>query len=333
MKEILSQQSYKLLNLIGEGGSSQVYRALRSDSQSELQEIVAVKLLKSKKLVSAWKQEYETLRKAQSPYCVKALGFERINSYPAIIMDYIDGANLHELKKEKSLSFEEVQYITKEIEKAVRTLHSCGIIHGDLSPKNILINKEGQILLIDYGLQGHLGKKNFVTKEFAHPLVFENKLKLTKKTDEFSVQQIKNYLLQKTHSTKLQTSPKKEISEKITELIESRQLVSCTKVFVSERKKLLVKIAMMFFLATMIALPSQSSSHWNHFLKNKVSIRTHKAFKIYLNQKFIGYPPVYFYFTEKQVALTAVSKKNIYKRILTRSKNTHRVLNDDFFTQ
>jgi serine/threonine protein kinase len=157
---------YDIQELLGEGSQGRVFKALRRDPSSGLSEAVAVKILHSETAVELWRNEFESLRRVHSKFCVRVFAFERIEGRPALVLEYVDGVSLGKLCQSGALREEFVLEILAQLEAAVFDLHSEGLFHGDLSPHNILIDREGRLRLLDFGLAN--GPDRF-TPEFAAP--------------------------------------------------------------------------------------------------------------------------------------------------------------------
>ena len=147
-----SSTYYEIANLLGEGLNSCVYRAFRKDEKTSLTQEVALKILKSKKLVHLWRAEFETLRQVRSPHCLSVFGWEWIEDKPALVLECVDGLSLNELFRQTDLSIEEASEVFRQIQCGLEHLRQLGLCHGDLSLKNILINRKGLVKLVDFGL-------------------------------------------------------------------------------------------------------------------------------------------------------------------------------------
>lgn len=182
-KSIESGCKYHFIKFLGEGISGEVYLANRVTPSSKSFHRVAVKILKSRKLVSSSRSSFEELVSINSPFCIKFLGIDEVEGNPSLIMDYVEGVSLYDLMNQKTLSILEKVEIFKQIKKGLSDLHRF-TVHGDLSPHNILVGLDGKIKLIDYGLVDS-EFSNF-TPEFAHPDLFNGESP-TKETDLFSL--------------------------------------------------------------------------------------------------------------------------------------------------
>lgn len=157
---------FEIHELLGEGSQGRVYKAFRKDSSSGLSQVVALKILHSETAVSLWREEFESLSKIRSPYCVQVYSFERHERQPALVLEFVDGIALTELRNGNWLEESDIRELMAQIEAAVLDLFSQGLFHGDLSPNNVLIDNTGQIRLLDFGTANGAGR---LTPEFAAP--------------------------------------------------------------------------------------------------------------------------------------------------------------------
>lgn len=160
---------FEIKELLGEGSQGRVYKALRRDRAANISQTVAVKILHSETAVSAWKSEFDSLAKVRSPYCVQVFGFERLKGRPALVLEYVDGVSLATLGKGCWLQTDDIREILAQCEAALLDLYKFGTFHGDLSPQNILIDRDGQLRLLDFGLANCGAGLVRATPEFAAP--------------------------------------------------------------------------------------------------------------------------------------------------------------------
>jgi len=88
-----------------------------------------------------------------SPFIVKLYGnlYQKCNFY--FIMEYINGGDMFfHIRKAKSFPFERAQFYAAELLLAIDYMHQNGVIYRDLKPENVLIDQEGHIKIIDFGL-------------------------------------------------------------------------------------------------------------------------------------------------------------------------------------
>lgn len=194
MKKLVPKKTYyELLEKLGEGVTSEVYRAFRVDQKAWTRQQVALKIIKSEKDVQILKKEFVKLLKVDSKFCVHVKAWENLSKGPALVLEYIEGVTLYELTNSHKLSSDLVAELICQISMGLRALHRSEVIHGDLNLKNILINTDGIVKLIDFGFFGV--EKRLLTPEFASPEVLSGGLPQFK-SDFYSLRKIQNKLLQ-----------------------------------------------------------------------------------------------------------------------------------------
>lgn len=148
--------------MVGIGGYGKVYKI----KDKKLSRQCALKMLKMQNFKAdsdpgKWDMvkkrfilEAKNLAKCQHPNIVNIYDLGGENDVPYLIMEYIEGKSLDDFIKEKGkLSFKEILEISEIILKALSHIHSKGLIHRDLTPKNILIaNENNRIVIIDFGI-------------------------------------------------------------------------------------------------------------------------------------------------------------------------------------
>ena len=168
-----SNSSFKIHGLIGEGLNAKVYRVTETSKEFKFRQTYALKVLKRKEDIRLFKKEFETLTSVEGKHLVKLLGWRKYKSKPSLLLEYIEGVNLFELMSEYGrLDQQESDWLFQEIKKGLNELKNSDLFHGDLSPKNIMINLKGEVKLIDFGLSRWKTKNVQVTPEFASPEVF-----------------------------------------------------------------------------------------------------------------------------------------------------------------
>ena len=105
-----------------------------------------------------FKKEALRIRKLDNPHIVKVHDLFEENGTAYYVMDYVDGENLAERLKRtgKPMSEQEVRAILPQILDALKSVHDAGIWHLDLKPANIMVDKDGNVKLIDFGASKQL---------------------------------------------------------------------------------------------------------------------------------------------------------------------------------
>jgi len=144
------QTRYELEELLGEGLNSRVYRALRVDQSGQSRQRVALKFLKDQTAVSFLRREFDTLLRVRSNYCARVIAWETQNGDAALALEWIDGLTLFDLVRTLVFNDALTDEVVRQIYLGLVDLRAAGLFHGDLHPKNIMIDRSGQVRLIDF---------------------------------------------------------------------------------------------------------------------------------------------------------------------------------------
>jgi len=145
---------YILLEKVGGGGMAVVFKA----TDTILNRTVAIKLLRSEfsndpEFVKNFDNEAQAAASLSHPNVVNIFDVGKDNDDHYIVMEFIDGKTLKEVIQERApLPCAEVVEITKQICDALEHAHQNQIIHRDIKPHNILINKVGMVKVTDFGI-------------------------------------------------------------------------------------------------------------------------------------------------------------------------------------
>jgi serine/threonine protein kinase len=187
-----TQWSYDLLNIIGQGASSCVYKAIRKCQGVTFEQEVAVKILYSENQVELLKDEVNKLLNIRSGKTVSVYGWDYIDGHPAIIMEFINGVTLADLYKQSWLDESEINEICAQVTVALNEINEFGVNHGDLNLSNIMIDMNGHIRILDFGFKTENGI--CVTPDFACPTILAGQ-KPTLSSDIYSIIHIQRFLL------------------------------------------------------------------------------------------------------------------------------------------
>ena len=145
---------YELLEKTGGGGMAVVYKA----KCHLLKRYVAVKILRpdlvdNEEFVTRFKRESQAAASLSHPNIVNMYDVGQENGTHYIVMEYVDGMTLKEyIRKEGRLTSKEAVRIASQICSALHHAHENNIVHRDIKPQNILINKEGTAKVADFGI-------------------------------------------------------------------------------------------------------------------------------------------------------------------------------------
>lgn len=144
----------EITRLIGRGGMGAIYQA----RQTSLDRDVALKLIAKEvsqdpTFVERFEREAKTLAKLSHPNIVTIYDFGYTSDGVAyLIMEFVDGINLREAMRSRSVGPEDALDVIATICRALEYAHSRGVIHRDIKPENILLGDDGSLKVVDFGI-------------------------------------------------------------------------------------------------------------------------------------------------------------------------------------
>src|SRR5487761_344806 len=145
---------YEILQLLGQGGMGAVYKA----RDKELDRIVALKLVRSEfarnpEILRRFKQELILARQVTHKNVIRIFDLGQADGVKFITMDFVEGQDLRHLLVEKGkFPPDEAARIMLQICRALDAAHSEGVIHRDLKPQNIMLDPNGRVYVMDFGI-------------------------------------------------------------------------------------------------------------------------------------------------------------------------------------
>ena len=145
---------YEILEKIGTGGMSDVYKA----KCHKLNRFVAVKVLKQEfsenaNFVTKFRVEAQAAAGLMHPNIVNVYDVGEENGIYYIVMELVEGITLKKyIEKKARLSVKEAVSIAIQVSMGIEAAHNNHIIHRDIKPQNIIISKEGKVKVTDFGI-------------------------------------------------------------------------------------------------------------------------------------------------------------------------------------
>ncbi len=220
--------AYQVIETIGRGGMGSVYRASRADGVFERE--VAIKVLdrgRTLPFVTArfW-AERRILADLDHSHIAKLFeGGSTETGCPYFVMEYVQGLPLTTHCERNQLSLRARLLLFQEVCRAVHVANQSRTIHCDLKPGNILVNRDGQVKLVDFGIAEFLGAAtdhggcSMFTPEYASPEQRQGK-SLTTATDVYSLGRVLEELLDPEsfgeESKAASATPSRSLSKKAT---------------------------------------------------------------------------------------------------------------------
>ncbi len=145
---------YEILQTLGEGGMGAVYKA----NDRALNRMVALKVIRpdlanNPAIIERFKQELLLAHQVTHKNVIRIYDLGESEGLKFITMEFIEGQDLRSLiNQRQKLPGAEATEIMEQVCRALEAAHSAGIIHRDLKPQNIMRDKTGRILVMDFGL-------------------------------------------------------------------------------------------------------------------------------------------------------------------------------------
>src|SRR5918996_2887222 len=148
----LVDNRYRILRRLGAGGMAEVWCA----EDTQLDRKVALKILQprfaqDREFVERFRREASAAAGLQHPNVVSVFDRGEFDGTYYIAMEYVEGASLRELIN-RGMSVEAAVGVTRQILAAARFAHSHGVIHRDLKPGNVLVDRHGRASVTDFGI-------------------------------------------------------------------------------------------------------------------------------------------------------------------------------------
>ncbi len=148
------ENRYEILQEVGRGAMGIVYKA----TDRETSECVALKVLKpevveDRSIIQRFKNELKIARKITHKNVCRIYEFTHVPEGPCISMEYVEGETLRALLNRIGVfSLPSTLDIARQICSGLREAHAQGVAHRDLKPENLMIDRNGNIKIMDFGV-------------------------------------------------------------------------------------------------------------------------------------------------------------------------------------
>jgi tetratricopeptide (TPR) repeat protein/predicted Ser/Thr protein kinase len=159
---------YEILSKLGRGGMADVYLA----RDTELGRNVALKVIErggdpdSQESIEAERRGSELQAKLADidPRVVKIFDAEDLDGYFGVAMEYVEGQDLSDLMRAGPVPVDEAVDIALAICETLQHAHALRIVHGDIKPKNIRIDTDNRVRVLDFGIAKALSLSRKLTR-------------------------------------------------------------------------------------------------------------------------------------------------------------------------
>lgn len=144
---------YPVEGELGRGGMGVVYKSTDPDTGAAVAvKVLPAQLASDPVFVNRFRREMITLQRLEHPGVVRILDQGEQDEGYYYVMEYMDGGSLETKLKEGTLDPLAVTRIVLPVSRVLEHLHAQGVIHRDLKPANILLTKNGESKLTDFGI-------------------------------------------------------------------------------------------------------------------------------------------------------------------------------------
>ncbi len=156
---VLFGERYEIMGVLGQGGMGAVYKA----RDRELDRLIALKVIRPElandpAILQRFKQELILSRNITHKNVVRIFDLGEAEGIRFISMEYVDGEDLRTiLRRDGKFSPKDAISVIEQVCRALDSAHTEGVIHRDLKPQNIMRDKNGRIVVMDFGLARSLG--------------------------------------------------------------------------------------------------------------------------------------------------------------------------------
>ena len=146
--------SFDLERKVGQGGMGEVWLA----RQRSLDRLVAVKVLprslaSQESFLERFQREARAAASLKHPHVIQVYEFGIEDGTPYFAMEYVEGEDLQQvMRRERYVNLREAVEVVRDVASALEAAHAKGIIHRDIKPSNVMIDRDGIVKVMDFGL-------------------------------------------------------------------------------------------------------------------------------------------------------------------------------------
>lgn len=186
---------YKITNSLGKGGFGSVWKGEAADGTAVAIKVLNPQVLDNQKVVKKFFHEAMILAKLDHPGITKLLEFFPDGNNYAIVMEYVEGVELKKVLQQQKglLPFDIAIKIAKQALDAFQYAHENGILHRDIKPANIMIDKNGNAKIMDFGIAkmsstaSHDTAASMLSVHYTPPERFDQSREIDARSDIYSL--------------------------------------------------------------------------------------------------------------------------------------------------
>ncbi|MDF1545621.1 MAG: protein kinase [bacterium] len=157
-KKSIKIGDYNLVSKIGQGGIAEIYKARQASLNREVAiKILSAEMTEDKEIVRRFERESIVVAGLNHPNIVHVIDKGVTSGRYYFVMEYIDGTSMREVIDSSKIPLKTKLEAMVQVCKALDYAHKNGVIHRDIKPANILIDKQGNALVADFGIAQMVG--------------------------------------------------------------------------------------------------------------------------------------------------------------------------------
>ncbi len=143
---------YDLIEEIGAGSMGRVFLATKDANRVALK-LLHPQLRPGENTLARFRREAEIGQRVVHPNVVRTREAGFVNDVPYLVMDYVEGQTLDDLRTELGLVPEELcRHVAREVTQGLGAIHAAGVVHRDIKPSNVLLTPDHQVKVMDLGV-------------------------------------------------------------------------------------------------------------------------------------------------------------------------------------
>ena len=150
---------YEILEKIGEGGIAEIYKGIQPSLNREVAiKILSKNLTNNPEIIRRFEQESLIVAQLRHPNIIHIIDKGKKGDNYYFVMEYVDGTDFKTILSRGEYNFKQKMDVVVQLCKALDYAHKNNIVHRDVKPANILIDKDGNVLVADFGIAQIVGK-------------------------------------------------------------------------------------------------------------------------------------------------------------------------------
>lgn len=144
---------YRIIEQIGLGGMATVFKAYQPSMDRYVAfKVISTHLTQDPTFVRRFQQEARVIAKLEHLHILPVYGYGEEDGYLYLVMRFVEGGTLRDRLQSGPLSLEEARRVVSQVGSALAYAHRQGVVHRDFKPSNVLIDRQGDCYLSDFGI-------------------------------------------------------------------------------------------------------------------------------------------------------------------------------------